>query len=177
MDRSPPSSSVHGILQARIVQWVVISFSSGSSLTQESNPGLLHCRKILYWLSHEGRGGYLQSNWISISIPISISPQQPTIQGSPTSGPWTGPSCQISGGIRLEIKCTTNIMCLNHPQTIPSQVFWKTVFHKTGAWYQKDWRPLDIYQSKAMVGGGSGLFLKCHKSSNPRLYLLLMDNF
>jgi len=30
MDYSPLGSSVHGILQARIVQWVAISFSSGS---------------------------------------------------------------------------------------------------------------------------------------------------
>ena len=27
MDSSPPGSSVHGILQARILEWVVISFS------------------------------------------------------------------------------------------------------------------------------------------------------
>ena len=31
MDYSPPGSSVHGILQARILEWVVISFSRGSS--------------------------------------------------------------------------------------------------------------------------------------------------
>ena len=31
MDYSPPGSSVHGILQARILEWVVISLSSGSS--------------------------------------------------------------------------------------------------------------------------------------------------
>ena len=31
VDCSPPGSSVHGILQARILEWVVISFSSGSS--------------------------------------------------------------------------------------------------------------------------------------------------
>ena len=30
MDRSPPGSSVHGILQARILEWVAISFSRGS---------------------------------------------------------------------------------------------------------------------------------------------------
>ena len=30
MDCSPPGSSVHGISQARILEWVVISFSSGS---------------------------------------------------------------------------------------------------------------------------------------------------
>ena len=31
MDCSPPSSSVHGILQARVLEWVAISFSRGSS--------------------------------------------------------------------------------------------------------------------------------------------------
>ena len=31
VDCSPPSSSVHGILQARILEWIAISFSRGSS--------------------------------------------------------------------------------------------------------------------------------------------------
>ena len=31
VDYSPPGSSVHGILQARILEWVAISFSRGSS--------------------------------------------------------------------------------------------------------------------------------------------------
>ena len=51
MDCSPPGSSVHGILQARILEWVAIPFSRdlpdpGICL------GLLHCRQILYCLSH-----------------------------------------------------------------------------------------------------------------------------
>ena len=29
-DYSPPGSSVHGILQARVLEWVAISFSRGS---------------------------------------------------------------------------------------------------------------------------------------------------
>ena len=31
VDCSPPSSSIHGILQARILEWVAMSFSRGSS--------------------------------------------------------------------------------------------------------------------------------------------------
>ena len=31
MDCSPPGSSVHGIFQARVLEWVAISFSRGSS--------------------------------------------------------------------------------------------------------------------------------------------------
>ena len=54
MDCSPPGCSVHGILQARILEWVAIPFSRGSFLTQRSNPGVLHCRQILYSLSHQG---------------------------------------------------------------------------------------------------------------------------
>ena len=42
MGWSPPGSSIHGILQAQILEWVAISFSRGIFPTQESNPGLLH---------------------------------------------------------------------------------------------------------------------------------------
>ena len=35
MDRSPADSSVHGILQARLLEWVAISFSRGSSWTRD----------------------------------------------------------------------------------------------------------------------------------------------
>ena len=31
VDHSPPGSTVHGILQARILEWVAIAFSKGSS--------------------------------------------------------------------------------------------------------------------------------------------------
>ena len=49
MDCSLPGSSVHGILQARTVEWVAVSFPRGSSWPRD-----LHCRWILYWLSHQG---------------------------------------------------------------------------------------------------------------------------
>src|SRR5574341_126670 len=44
---------VHGILQARILEWVAFPFSRGIFPTQGSNPGLLHCRRILYQLSYQ----------------------------------------------------------------------------------------------------------------------------
>ena len=49
-----PGSSVHGIFQARVPEWVAISFSRGSSLTQRLNPGLQHRRQMLYHLHHQG---------------------------------------------------------------------------------------------------------------------------
>ena len=50
MDCSPLGSSVHGVFQARILGWVATSFFP----TQESNPGLLHCRQVLFQLSYKG---------------------------------------------------------------------------------------------------------------------------
>ena len=34
MDCSPPGPSVHGIFQPRVLEWVAISFSRGSSQTK-----------------------------------------------------------------------------------------------------------------------------------------------
>ena len=49
--QAPPST---GILQARILEWVAMTSSRGIFPTQGSNSGLLHCRWILYHLSHKG---------------------------------------------------------------------------------------------------------------------------
>ena len=54
MDCSPPGSSVHEILQARILGVGCHALLQGSFWTQGSNPCLLHCRQILYHLSHRG---------------------------------------------------------------------------------------------------------------------------
>ena len=43
-----------GILQARILEWVALPSSREIFLTQGLNPGLLHCRWVLYHLSHQG---------------------------------------------------------------------------------------------------------------------------
>ena len=55
MDCSPPSSSVYGILQARIVEWVAIPFSKGSYWPRDQTQvSCMHYRWILYHLSHQG---------------------------------------------------------------------------------------------------------------------------
>ena len=58
-DCSPPTVAHRAplsmrILQARILEWVAMPFSRGIFPTQGSNPGLLHCRQILYRLRHQG---------------------------------------------------------------------------------------------------------------------------
>ena len=115
MDCGPPGSSVHGIFQARTLEWGAIAFS-GKSLshvwffathglyspwnspsqntgvgrlsflqgifpTQGLNPGLPHCRQILYQLSHKGSPRILE--WVA--YPFSSRSSQ--------SRNWTGVSC------------------------------------------------------------------------------------
>ena len=46
MDCSLPGSSVHGILQARILEWVAVPFSRGSSETRYQTRSVLH---LLHW--------------------------------------------------------------------------------------------------------------------------------
>ena len=67
-DCSSPGSSVHGILQARILEWVAITFS-GELPDKGSNPALLHCRQILYHLRHQGNPRLLIKNGPCHSYP------------------------------------------------------------------------------------------------------------
>ena len=58
MNYSPPSSCVHGIFQARILEWVAISFSSRSSRSRDqTHISCISCtgRWILDQLCHLGR--------------------------------------------------------------------------------------------------------------------------
>ena len=75
MDCSPTDSSFHGILQARILEWVAISFSRGIFLTQGSNLGLLHCRQTLYPSELPGK---------------PFEPVDMLQEGGPLPGPKTG---------------------------------------------------------------------------------------
>ena len=53
MDCSPPDSSLHGVFQARILEWAAISFSKGVFLKQGLNP-LLHWQVDSLPLKHLG---------------------------------------------------------------------------------------------------------------------------
>ena len=47
-----PGSSIHGILQARILEWVTISFFRRSSKPRDRTLVYLHWRQMLYPLNH-----------------------------------------------------------------------------------------------------------------------------
>ena len=62
-----PGFSIHGIFQARVLEWAAISFSRGLFPTQGVNLGLPHCRQALYHLSHQE--SYTNSIWDFYSLP------------------------------------------------------------------------------------------------------------
>ena len=79
MDGSLPGSSVHGILQVRILEWITFLLQ-GIFPTKGPNPGLLHCRQILYCLSHQGNLPLFMSTWLcSSSFPVLPVSQKSTL--------------------------------------------------------------------------------------------------
>ena len=54
MDCSPPGSSVHGILQARILQWVAMPSSRGSSWPRDQTHVSCTGRQILHYCTTSG---------------------------------------------------------------------------------------------------------------------------
>ena len=54
MDCSPPGSSAHGDSSSKNTGVGCHALLQGIFSTQGLNPGLLHCRQILYHVSHQG---------------------------------------------------------------------------------------------------------------------------
>ena len=72
VDCSRPGSSVHGISQARILEWVAISFSRGSSRSWGRIPISCIGMHVLYhWATKEGHVKLLRSiksrHWCSVN--------------------------------------------------------------------------------------------------------------
>ena len=59
----PMDYIVHGILQARILEWVAFPLLQGIFPSQGLNPGLPHCRQVLYQLCHKGSPRILE--WVA----------------------------------------------------------------------------------------------------------------
>ena len=95
MDCSPPGSSVHEIFQARILDWVAISFSRGSS--QPRNQTLVSCtagKLFTDWAIREAHFLIITSNhrpflafWCPYKLILIFKPRQI---------PYSGWSCLLT---------------------------------------------------------------------------------
>ena len=81
MDCSPPGSSVHGIFQARMLEWVAISSSRGSSPATEGTHVSSILRQILHhWATWETcaplhEKGKMTQGWSSEAAEWCLGPQ------------------------------------------------------------------------------------------------------
>ena len=83
-----PVSSVHGISQAGILEWVAISFSRWSSLPGNSNPSLLHWLVDSLSLSHQGSLSSVQFSHSVVSD--SLWPHESQHARPPSPSPTPG---------------------------------------------------------------------------------------
>ena len=67
-----PGSSVLGILQARLLEWVATPFSRWIFLNPRSNLGLPHCRQILYCLRHQGHHDLIMRDKTRASLYLEL---------------------------------------------------------------------------------------------------------
>ena len=152
MDCSPPGFSVHGILQARILEGVAISFSRGSS--QPRNWTQFSCiagRWFTNWAMREAPSPSLEPNYFSTSIRQRLI-QHPSFPGSTLliyccvlsqsvqslshvqlfATPWTAAqqaSMSITNSqsllkrMPIELVMSSNHLILCHPLLLPPSIF------------------------------------------------------
>ena len=144
----PMDYTVHGILQARTLEWVSLSLLQGIFPTQGSNPGLLHCRRILYQLSHQGSPRILE--WMA--FPLSTGSSQPRNR---TSVPCTAGGFFTSWDTRKEkwVKQTgiDSSWCLVNTGTLI--ILWKGI--KYVVWARSQCLGLGYPGSDELVAGSS----------------------
>ena len=100
MDYSPPGSSVHGLLKARILKWVYHSLLWGIFPSQGWNLGLLHCRQIFYHLKNQGSLGAAKARQCLQQEGDSEAGQEKQSRGE--DGAWCCGWSQRDPGEKLE---------------------------------------------------------------------------
>ena len=99
MDGSPPGSSVHEIFQERILEWVAISFSRGSSQPRDCTQVSCTVRQILYY-SVQFRcsvvSNSLQPHGLYHASPLCPSPTPRVYSNSCSLSQWCHPTISSS---------------------------------------------------------------------------------
>ena len=80
MDCSPPGSSVHGILQARILEWVAIPFSRGSS--QPRDRTCIFCIVGRFFTAEPSVRVLVTQSYLTLCDHMDCSPPDSSAQGT-----------------------------------------------------------------------------------------------
>ena len=127
-DCSPPGSSVHGILQARILEWVAIPFSRGSSQPRDrTQVSLIAGGFFTIWVIREAHvkpmvllfatfplenrtlptGGRLSSKFPTPSLAVLWAPNAPHwVMGAPVKEPSP---LNLGTSVQKDLECPVHI--------------------------------------------------------------------
>ena len=107
--------TVHGILQARTLGWVAFPFSRGIFQTQGSNPGLPHCRQILYQLIHKGSPLQIQETVNNFEVSVRGLPLLKMLEGDCRPCGASAQRCAGEG----RSQCPWALPCAAEDRTFP----------------------------------------------------------
>ena len=107
MDFSPPGSSVHEISQARILEWVAISFSRGSSQPRDQTQ--VSCIAGRFFMNRATRAGYTLHR---------ASQEVPVVKDPPDNG---GDIRHVSSVLQKGIATHCSILAWRTPWTLAHQ--------------------------------------------------------
>ena len=106
-DRGAWWAIVHGIPQVRILEWVAIFFSKGSSwLRDQTNVSCVSCtgRQILYhWVTWEASSNKSCCCWVASVVSDSVRPQRR--QPTRLPRPWDSSSKDTGVGCHFLLQC------------------------------------------------------------------------
>ena len=158
-----PDSSVHGIFQARILEWVAIPFSRGSSRPRDQTQVSCISRQILYYVNPSPKSHQL---WFSHSvISNSASPRTAARQASLSPIPracsnsyplswWCHPT--ISPSV-VPFSCLQSFPA---PESFPTSQFFTSGGQSIGASASASVLPMNIQDWFSL--GLMGLICPCH---------------
>ena len=111
MDCSPPVSSVHGILQARILEWVAISFSRGSSQPRDTQVSCIAGRRFILWATREAFPELAQTHVHRVGNAIQPShsvlfhyPPVFNLSQHQSIFKWVSSSHQVAKGLEFQLQ-------------------------------------------------------------------------
>ena len=131
MDCSLSGSSVHGIFQARVLEWIAISFSRGSSQTRKQNRVSCIAGRGFYRLSHQGSPKHHAAAAAAKSLqscPTLCDPIHSSPPGSPVPGilqartlEWVAISFSNAWKWKVKVKSLSSVRLWATPWTAAYQ--------------------------------------------------------
>ena len=104
IDCSPPGSSVHGILQARILQWVAIPFSRGSFQSKDWTPvSFIACRFFTIWDTREASVCVCVCVCVCACVHVKLLQSCPTLCNPMDPMDCSPPGSSVHGNLQTRI--------------------------------------------------------------------------